>query len=343
MVSLRDPFALLALVLVLSAAAPAQAVDESTRSMIREISSEGVALYQAGDYERARKKLDQAYSMLQTAPLGLWSARTLEKLGLLVEARERYLGAERAPIDPGGDRNPQLQARADAVEERRALEARIPKVVIHVQSDGAEEGEVTLTVAGKQLPAAFVDTAIPVNPGTIEIVVARRGMQASRKLQLDEGERKEVTLTLEPLPEGATPVESTDEKQSPEEDSTEGSAAADERRNPQSKKGSWQPVAGWIGVGLGVGGLVVGGVGSGLVYGKLDSLGCDGSGCPVGTDPDEMAAGNSLRVMSTVGYIAGGVLLATGVTLLITAPKKERQVAVRSMPGGGMLVVSGSF
>jgi len=338
--SARGPFAcLLAFVLLL--AGPAAAVDESTRSMIREISGEGVAAYQDGDYEQARQKLDQAFSMLPTAPLGLWSARTLEKLGLLVEARERYLAAERAPIDPGGDRELQKKAREEAASEREALQARIPKVVVRLRAGPETEGdpnqEVTLTVAGKSLPAAFVGTAIPVNPGTVEITAVRKGERARKTIDMEAGERQEVILVLQPAPAGEPALEPA--QATPR---AEPGAVDDEPKEPKSK-GSWQPVAGWIGVGLGVGGLALGGIGSALVYDKLATLECDESGCPPGTSADEMAAGNSLRTMSTVGYIAGGVLLATGVTLLLTAPKKQRQVGLRPTPGGAAVVFSGTF
>lgn len=340
--SLRGPFGFLLLICLLLVAAPAAAVDESTRSLIREISAEGVAAYQEGDYELARQKLDQAFSMLPTAPLGLWSARTLEKLGLLVEARERYLAAERARTDSGGDRDLQKRAKVEAAAEREQLEARIPKLVVRVKGSAGTVGdpssEATLTVAGKTLPAAFLGTAIPVNPGTLEIVVERKGERAQTTVTISEGARREVTLALAPLAK---------EEPIPLEEPSEETAASSQPRHDEApaeaKKSSWQPIAGWIGIGLGVGGLAVGAVGSALVYDKLGALGCDSNGCPVGTDPGQMAAGNSLRTMSTVGYIAGGMLVATGVTLLLTAPKKERQVAVRPAPGGAALIFSGTF
>jgi hypothetical protein len=339
--SARGPFACLLAFVLLLLAGPAAAVDEATRSMIREISGEGVAAYQDGEYELARQKLDQAFSMLPTAPLGLWSARTLEKLGLLVEARERYLAAERAPTDPGGDRELQKQARQDAVSEREALEARIPKVVVRLRAGPATEGDpsrdVTLSVGGKSLPAAFVGTAIPVNPGRLQITAVRNGEHATKDIDIDAGERKEVTLVLQPGPP-ADPVTEAD----PAAPVAEPGAVHDEAKEPKSR-GSWQPIAGWIGIGLGVGGLALGGVGSALVYDKLGALDCDGEGCPPGTSAEEMAAGNSLRTMSTVGYVVGGVLLATGVTLLLTAPKKDRQVGLRSTPGGAAVFLSGTF
>src|SRR5688572_10139010 len=93
----------LGVLLVLGQARLAFAIDETTRVLLRKLSSDGVAAHEGGDYEHAVEKLEKAWSILQTPPLGLWSGRALEKLGRLVEASERYMAAKRAPIDTGGD------------------------------------------------------------------------------------------------------------------------------------------------------------------------------------------------------------------------------------------------
>jgi hypothetical protein len=64
----------------------AQAVDDATRGAARTLGYDGVKAYNAGDYAVADQKLEKAYRVLKVPSLGLWSARTLVKLGRLVEA-----------------------------------------------------------------------------------------------------------------------------------------------------------------------------------------------------------------------------------------------------------------
>ncbi len=179
---------------LLLAVSPAWAVDEATRAATRDLGTQGVQSYQDGDYATARQKLDEAFSIMRTAPLGLWSARALEKSGLLVQASERYLAAQRAPVDPEGDAQAQEDARTTAATERDALQARIPRLTVRIT--GAEPAEITLTVAGDEVPATLIGKSLPVNPGVVEVKARRGEEEVSGSAELAEGETKELVLTL---------------------------------------------------------------------------------------------------------------------------------------------------
>jgi hypothetical protein len=104
-------------------------------------------------------------------------------------------------------------------------------------------------------------------------------------------------------------------------------------------------------------GLVVGGVGAaglvaGSVFGALtfsqwsqvkQACGADLSGCPAGATPSGPAGARSNAVtfgtISDIGFIAGGVLLATGAVLYLTAPRAS--VGLQITPGG--VAAAGTF
>lgn len=314
-------------------AAPASALDETTRSTLRKMSADGVAAYQAEDYKTAVEKLNKAWGILQTAPLGLWSGRALEKSGRLVEASERYLAAERAALDPGGDKAAQEAARVEAREAYQAIRERVPMLTVEVE--GAESSEVTLTIGGRSILADFVGAPVAVDPGEVEVVGTLGEQVKKLSVRIDEGERKSVKLTFAPGEGGAATTTTTTGAQAHEPE-------ADEQRTSGGGP-SWQRIAGWSGIGLGGAGLILGGVTGGIVMSKWSELGCDSATQVCNADDDEVARLNTLRTVSTIGFIAGGVLAAAGVTLLVTAPKKETSVAIRPYFTGDSVGFTGSF
>ena len=62
--------------------------------------------------------------------------------------------------------------------------------------------------------------------------------------------------------------------------------------------------------------------------------------CPAdkGSEVDRL---NTFRLVSTVGFIAGGALAATGVVLLLTAPSNEHRLAATM--SGNHLSFTGRF
>ena len=81
---------------------------------------------------------------------------------------------------------------------------------------------------------------------------------------------------------------------------------------------------------MGVGGaaLVVGAITGGLAMGDHSDLedNCPGGQCPP-EQQDTLDSFHTMGTVSTVGFIAGGVLAATGVVLLLTAPSAAEEPA----------------
>jgi hypothetical protein len=100
---------------------------------------------------------------------------------------------------------------------------------------------------------------------------------------------------------------------------------------------------GFVAIGAGGLGLVLGGVTGGLAMSKrssLESSGCTDTRCPHDKQSDVNKL-DTLRLVSTVGFIAGGVLAAGGITLLLSAPSSEHQVG--AVLAGDGIAVRGRF
>lgn len=293
---------LLSLSLSLHAGIAAAEPDAATRAAARQLAEDGVAALQNGDAATAAQKLEKAHQSLQVPSVALWSARALVKLGALVEARERYIEATRLPVS--GDKAVQEQAKVDAATEREQLAARIPSLLIRVAAASSERLEVTLD--GKALPDMLLGEERPTNPGPHRIVAKQGAQEANTSITLAEGEHRRVELKV-----GAA-------------NAAKGSAVPGhgEAAAPPSANGSTSKTLGWAAIAVGGAGLVTGGVTGILALNKKSALD-DDQRCREGkcldTAEDDVHTLRTLRTVSTVGFIAGGVLCATGVTLLLTA------------------------
>jgi hypothetical protein len=242
-----------------------------------------------------------------------------------VEASERYLEAVRAEIS--GDRELQEQAQKDAAAEREQLLPRIPTLSITVEGPSCDKLELSLN--GQSLSAGLVDTPLPTNPGPVTVVARCNELEASETIELAEATQRQLTLQLAPTGAAGAPAP--------------GQEAAPSDVGPASKQARWQPTAGWISIGVGGAGIVLGAISGGIALGKVSELGCDSSGACPGASDDELASANTLRTVSTVGFIAGGVLAAAGVTLLLTAPKRSDAAYVSPYITASSIGLRGAF
>lgn len=290
---------------------PAFAVDEATRTLVRELATEGVHAYQSGDYATARQKLDEAFSMLRTAPLGLWSARALEKSGQLIEASERYLAAERAPLDRDGDQAAQEEARAAASNEREALQARIPRLTVDVE--GASASDVTLSVAGRKIPASFIGKGVPVNPGTVEVLAQVGEQTQTTQVDIQEGAHEKVRLAF--VPTAATA------KAAPTEQEEAGQPGLFARK--------W-PAFAALGVAV-AGGVVWGIFGVQSISAKGSADGCVAPACSASDEANYRQQAWDAGNVATVGMVVTGVGLATAGVLWFALPGKESSSAGESV------------
>jgi hypothetical protein len=291
-------------------------VDPAARSAARALGYAGVDAYERHDYETAVEKLEKAFTVLRVPSVGLWSARALAKRGFLVRASERYRLVGTLPTS-GGDVAIQQQAQTDAARELSELLPRIPSLVVTV--DGPRPSQ--MTIDDVSVPVSLVGEAIPADPGAHRIVVRQGDETASASVSLQESEKKQTTLRLA---HAALP-------------------AAIEPAAPTSSN-SWQKSAGFVGLAFGGAAIATGAITGFVALGKKQSFdsnpACHDGLCPSSEGAD-VDAYNRLRAISTVTFVAGGVLAGAGAVLLLTSPRSQERVSVQATPAS--IAVSGTF
>jgi hypothetical protein len=287
---------------ILASSAPAGAEeDAATRAAARKLAEDGVAALQAGEGAKAIEKLDKAFRTLRVPSIALWSGRALAKQGQLVEAAERLLEATRLPVS--GDTAVQEQAKAEAAKELELLRPRIPNLIIRVEGGG----DVSVSLDGRDVPASLLGEDRPINPGAHQLIAKRGAEQKTEDVNVAEGERKEVTLRFDAVaPSNIAPPPLASEARPSSADSARGGSRT----------------LAFVALGLGGAGLLLGGVTGGLALSKKSALDDDTEHCLdnqcLRAVEDDVSSLKTFRTVSTVGFIAGGVLAATGVVLLLT-------------------------
>ncbi|HEY5243220.1 MAG TPA: hypothetical protein VIJ22_17190 [Polyangiaceae bacterium] len=239
--------------------------------------------------------------------------------------------------------------RNDCTQRLDELERAQPTIVFEAKdAHGGDLVDVRVSLDGQLLTAHLDGTASMVDPGTHELTFEAPGQPpVTRKLLVNEGEkgRREQVILGGP---GATPAAGT-----PTAPST--TAPAELPVTPPSQASSGLGTQRILGIAVGGAGIV--GLGLGAVFGVMASSAwssaknaCGGSTSQC-ADP---ASATSYRnttltdgTLSTVAFIAGGVLLAGGAVLFLTGGHGETGTGVALAPsvgpGQGGIAVLGAF
>ena len=324
----------------------ARATDDSAKGAARELANEAKRDFDAGRFEEAGQKFQRAYEVAKVPTAALWAARALAKCGHLVTASELYRQATLLTPNDLWIRDVQKQAQADAEKELAGLQPRIPRLRIRV--DGAAGNDVEITIDDGRIPSALYGIEIPKDPGRRHIVGRRGGEVVEQTIELREGEHKEAVLSFNaivaiaaPQPQPMAPPQPqpfpTPVPQSPPTVSTQPLPP------PPPPSGGAQRTWGWVAVGVGAAGLLMGTV-TGIVVAADSGLrnDCPNSACD-SSKSDKASTYNLMRNLSTVGFIVGGVGVAAGVTLLLWTPKHESAPRMALWIGPGSAGVKGAF
>ena len=299
----------------------AQEIDDSTRAAARALAIEASELYANDSYEQAYDRFNRAYQLVRVPTVGLWAARSLVKLGRLVEASERFLEVSREPV--ADDAPPEHErAKEEAAAERQALLARIPSVRVLVE--GAAPGEVFVTLNGELVPTALVGAQRPVNPGQLTVKGTRGEQVVEAAVEIREGETRDVRLVFAAPPGADKPASAPP----PGRLAPLAPLAPAPRADYDAGEGSTQRTLGYVALGLGGAGLAFGALFGALGLGDESDLedACPGRRC----EPEHHAALDAYetkRTLSTVGFASGAVFAATGAVLLLSAPSSPPDTA----------------
>lgn len=333
--------ALVALVAALALAeSPALAQDAQTQAMGRSLFNEAVTLFNKGDYESACMKFEASLKAFPGIGTRGKLAECYEKAGRVASAWQTYREVAQLATKSGDATREQV-----AAERAKALEPKLSYVTVVIPPVNDVAGLVVKR-NGRELERSKLGVADPIDPGSVIFDLSAPGKKQLRKI-VPVKESARITfevpaLAPEDAPHVVAPVDPAPAAVTP---TTEPPPSYGQSDPPQ-----WQKPVGIVAMGLGAVGLGVGtvfGLSASSTYdGAFDNGGCsraDNTCDRAGQEKIDDA--RSKASLSTVFFIAGGVLAASGIVLFLTAPSssRPRTSGLYVMPALGGAVVGGSL
>jgi hypothetical protein len=304
------------------------------------------AMLDAGQYADACGKFAESKRLAPGLGVTLYLADCYERIGRTASAWTEFKAAEGLARARGDQRAEVARGRAQALEPKLervtiVVAPTVPRVGLHVLLDGAP-------VAPEEW-----GLAVTVDPGD-HVVIASAAGHPDRTIPVHVGpEAPTSTVHIDsiaeaPAPAGTPVAPSVAPPPEPSAAPTPPSAAGTpSATNPGATNR-------WVGIGVGAVGIVGLGVGSafGLAAESKESQSNKVNFC----DPSDHCSpdGLSLRKdaanaanISTAFFVIGGVAVAAGVVLYLTAPHAPSGLALTlvpvPVPGGGGTLVQGTF
>jgi hypothetical protein len=252
----------------------------------------------------------------------------------LVEAREQFRICARAQCP--------AVVQTDCASWLAEVDRALPGVVVTAKNGaGADLFDVKVSVDGQPLLSKLDGQSVAMNAGAHTFHFEGNGATLDQQVLVREGEKSQsvaVVLGAAPRPVSAAAPSPAPAPPSPPAPAR---SAADSGSSSQ-----WRAV-GWLLSGAGVVGLGVGGIVGLVALGDKNGAHCDANNV---CDPGTTDGIKNAALVSDMGWVAGGVLLASGVALLLFTPSGSHgsSTGVRVTPivtanGAGGVVVGGSW
>lgn len=348
---------------LLGAPSRAAAQTDEQRAGARALATEGAQAFNEGRFKDAVDLFGKAESLVHAPPHLLFMARAHAKLGQFVKAREAYMKIIKEQLPPNA---PQAfrDAQAAAEDERKQVEPHIGKLTIRVE--GAEAAkDLNVAVDGQPVPTVLIGVPQPSDPGNHTITATATGFKAApANVSLKDAGQATVSIKLEvdesapppPVASPAAPPPST-----PQVSIAPGPSASD------SGAGSSNGlrIGSYVGFGVGVVGVALGTVfvlksasnrsDADKATTELEqTYGCSATGGHPACDATVPEAARvaqldkdatTAKTIGIVGYVVGGLGVATGVTLFVLSTRKDTQSAAYVAPyvGPGAFGLRGAF
>lgn len=321
------------LALVLTSVVVAARASADDRAIAQQAFQEGRDLMAAGNVAEACPKFAAAAQLSQTAGVRLNLADCYAKLGKTASAWSKA-GEALDLAERAGD----TAAAGLARDQMTALKPNLSYMTITVAKGLALQG-LEIALDGEKIPEPVWETAFPVDPGEHEIAARAPGRKPWSMKTIVAGAAARATVAVPALAVESAPPAPQPASAAPE---------------PSTAGGGWARgtahtlaiVSGSVGlVGLGVGttfGLVASSKKSDYQQHEANGHCIDAQCASISKDAVSAAT------LSTIGFVAGGVLAAAGVVLWLTAPSNRtegRSAAIAPMAGpqGLGAGVSGSW
>ncbi len=299
------------LTLALASLAQAEEPDAQTRTIARDLASQGVEAFEQQDYPVALDRLTRAYDLVPAPTISVVRARALAKLDRVLEALDEYARTRNAPL---ADNAPPAFKKAveDARQEGDLLWTRVPRLTIHVRAFNTTLKDAQVLLDSKRLPVAMLEVAQPVNPGSHEVKVGADGyVPEARTLTIDYGQSVilDIALNSNRRAKDLASISPTLESGS--------TIAVDASSADRSRANRFQPWA-WTAVGVGAAGLAASGISGVIALEKKSSLDAQcQSGCPQNVASD-ITAFRTARTLSYTSFFVGSALVGVGGYVLLT-------------------------
>ncbi len=243
--------------------------------------------------------------------------------------RESKLEAARQALLSCSDPSCPVMVRGDCAARLDEVQKAQPTLVLDVKSKAGDDlTDVTVKLDGAPFAAKLDGTAVPIDPGPHTFTFEAAGFEpVTKSLVLKESEKdRRERIVLRRIPKVAPEVQTSPAPALPDEP-----PVAEPPRGFGAQR--------WVALGVGVLGL--GGVAVGSIFGLKassdwsaqqsacgSSANCANHGAAL-TDHSNLTTDSTI---STWAFIGGGVLVASGALLFLTAPK-------HSAPVTGIVVV----
>jgi serine/threonine-protein kinase len=308
----------------------AHAQSASDQAAATALFKQGRDLMAAGKYADACPKLAESQRLDPGAGTLLNLATCYEKNGQIASAWTTYQDAASA-AQKAGEAERVKAARAKVA----ALEPTLPTLTIVVPA-AADRPDLEIRRDGALVGRAAWGAPIPVDPGPHPLDASAPGKTAWHGQAQVGGAGAKVSIEIPPLNDAAAPVPTAPAAPATTAPATTAPAAPPADSTAPSSSGSTQRLLGLISGGVGLVGIGVGSVFGAIAMSENNSTSghCNGTVC----DAPTVSTLNDARddaTVSTVAFIAGGVLLAAGVVLYLTAPKGAPTTGLLLSPGAG--------
>lgn len=305
---------------------PVEAQSAGDKAAAEALFDQGKKALKAKNYAEACPKFEESQKLDPGIGTMLFLADCYEKSGRVASAWATFREAAAEAKKAGDNRERVARKRAER------LDAKLSRLVIEVP-DGARVDGLEVKRDGQLVASALWGTGIPVDPGEHEISASAPGKKPFSTIVKVQGEGVKQSVSVpeledapeeEPPPVVAPPPPKEEEPPPPPPDGPDPVEESD---------GSGQATLGYV---LGAVGVI--GLGVGTIFGlqasskdsdadkecfQGDPNRCTDKGVKLGDDAQSAAT------LSTVGFIAGGALLATGLVLVITAGGSNKEQARR--------------
>jgi hypothetical protein len=313
-------------------AAGAQSGGASNRAAAEALFNEGRSLVASGKFAQACPKFEASQQLDPGLGTLLNLAECYEKLGKTASAWAEY--REAIPLARASG----SKVRQDLATERAAaLESRLSMLTIRAMGGSEDATGLEIRRDGIPVQSAELGSPIPVDPGphTIEAVAPGK-LKWSSTIQITDAAKLAVEVpALTPVAGGAAPpTPAAKPIEAPPLD-----------QGAHSSSSSTQRTAGIIVGAVGVVGIGIGAVFALGASSKWSDAKAKCTAYPYGCNQDSMDARSSAQSkasVATIAFIVGGVAVAGGAVLWLTAgPSQEKSVAIGVGPGAAF--VRGSF